>query len=195
MHRQHSKFDAVVIGASAGGVEALLTLLEDLPESFPAAVLIVLHLPADCRSVLASVLSNRCSLPIKEAQDKEDIVPGRGYVAPPDYHLLVEPDRSLSLSQDEAVHFSRPSIDLLFESAAWVYRERLLGIVLTGANQDGSAGLKAISEHGGTTWVQEPADALATIMPQAAIDAAAPDSVLTLEAMKQKLKRLDRAER
>lgn len=187
---QPRHFDAVAIGASAGGVEALLTLLDGLAPSFSAAVLIVVHLPPDRRSALASVLSHRCTLPVAEAQDKEPVVAGRVYVAPPDYHLLVEPDRSLSLSQDEPLHFSRPSIDLLFESAAFAYRDRLLGIVLTGANEDGSAGLKIIKQMGGCTWVQQPSDAAAPSMPQAAINTVKPDRVLPLRDIRQQLMRL-----
>jgi len=184
------RYDAVVIGASAGGVEALGVLLGALPPSFPAAILAVLHLPPDRTTMLPALLGRRCARPVKEAEDKEPVEPGTVYLAPPDYHLLVEPGGTLSLSRDEPVHFSRPAIDLLFESAAMAWRERLLGISLTGASSDGAEGLHEVRACGGTAWVQDPAQATAPVMPAAALALAGADEVLALADMAAKLANL-----
>ena len=167
--------EAVVIGASAGALEALSSLLPTLPSDYRLPILIVVHLPADKTSLLAELLRARCAIRVREAEDKEPIEPGVAYFAPPDYHLLVEQDRRLSLSDDEPVLFSRPSIDVLFESAADAYGGGLIGIVLTGANSDGAKGLRAVIEAGGAAVVQSPGSAYAAAMPQAAI-ALCPDA-------------------
>jgi two-component system, chemotaxis family, protein-glutamate methylesterase/glutaminase len=177
---------AVAIGASAGGVDALLALMPMLPAGFAAAVLVVLHVPAG-RSTLSELLSRVCALPVKEAEDKEALRDGHVYVAPGGYHLLVEPDRTLSLSVDEPVHFARPAIDLTFESAALAYEEQLLGIVLTGANSDGAAGLAAIREQGGQCWVQDPQEASSRAMPEAAINTGSAQWIAPLAQIGQKL--------
>ena len=172
-------FEAVVVGASAGGVSALQRLLGSLPPSFPLPILVVLHLPRDRPSSMRELLEQHCALPVNEALDKQPL--GAGIVlAPPDYHLLVEPGGTLALSVDEPVLFSRPAIDPLFESAAAVFGEHLLAIVLTGANNDGSEGLAAVRRAGGTAWVQAPADAQVPTMPAAAIAWAGADAILTL---------------
>lgn len=163
------RIDAVAIGASAGGVEALCRLLPALPASTRAAVFVVLHLPRDRPSLLASIFQARCALPVLEAQDKEPVAPGTVYVAPPDYHLLVDEGPRIALSTDVPVNFSRPAIDVLFESAADLYRERLLAVVLTGANHDGAAGLAAVQQRGGVAVVQEPESAQVALMPAAAL--------------------------
>jgi two-component system chemotaxis response regulator CheB len=175
--------DAVVIGASAGGVEAISLLLAALPAQFGLAVLIVIHLPATNDNLLLSVLRPRCALPVVEAADKEPIERGTVYLAPPGYHVLVEPDRTLALSLDAPVNYSRPSIDVLFESAAFAYRDRLIGIVLTGANADGADGLARIRAFGGQAWVQDPQTAAASAMPAAALERAGADRVLSLPDM------------
>lgn len=180
--------EAIAIGASAGGVEALATLLQALPPHCAAPVFIVLHLPPQGDSLLPSLLGRRCALTVKEAEDKEAVQAGTVYVGVPDYHLLVEPDLTLSLSRDEPVHFSRPSVDLLFESAALAYGSALLGIVLTGANQDGASGLKCVREAGGTAWVQDPEQAAAAAMPAAAIATAGADAILPLEEIARRLR-------
>jgi two-component system chemotaxis response regulator CheB len=167
--------EAVVIGASAGALEALSNLLPGLPADYRLPILIVVHLPADKTSLLAELLRARCAIRVREAEDKEPIEPGVAYFAPPDYHLLVEQDKRLSLSDDEPVLFSRPSIDVLFESAADAYGDGLIGVVLTGANSDGANGLRAVVEAGGVAVVQKPGNAHAAAMPQAAI-AACPDA-------------------
>lgn len=181
---------AIVIGASAGALEALSAILPALPEDFELPVLIVVHVPPDRRSVLSELFEAKCSVPVKEAEDKEPIVGGTVYFAPPDYHLLVETDRCLALSSDEPVLFSRPSIDVLFESAADAYGPALIGVVLTGANQDGAKGLRAIVEAGGTALVQKPQGAFAPAMPEAAIASAPGASVLSLDQIAAHLKTL-----
>ena len=184
------RVEAIAIGASAGGVEALGVLLPALPSPYVPAVFVVLHLPADRPSSLSQLFAARCRLPVREALDKEPIEPGTVYIAPPDYHLLVERSRILSLSRDAPVAFSRPSIDVMFESAAIAYGEGLVGIVLSGANADGAAGLAAIRREGGRAWVQRPDDALASAMPAAAIERAGADLVLALPDMAQRLAHL-----
>ena len=171
--------DAVVVGASAGGVEILSALLSSLPVLCPVAFCIVLHIPRERPSLLTEVFSLRCALPVKEAEDKEPVQPGTVYFAPPDYHLLLDRGPALALSSDEAVHFSRPSIDVLFESAADIYGERLLGLILTGANQDGAAGLAAVGRAGGRTVVQDPETAAVAFLPQAALLEGPVDYVLS----------------
>ena len=164
---------AVAVGASAGAVDALSQLLPVFAKDYPLAILIVVHLPPDTESTLASLLSSRCAIAVKEAEDKEAIRPGTAYLAPPNYHLLVEPDFTLSLSVEEPVLFSRPSIDVMFESAADAYGDALVGVILSGSNSDGARGLRKIGDAGGLALVQDPADAAFSAMPQAALDACA----------------------
>ena len=163
------RIDAVAIGASAGGVEALCALLPALPSRTHAALFVVLHLPRERPSRLASIFQARCALPVREAQDKEPVAPGTVYVAAPDYHLLLDEGPRIALSTDEPVNFSRPAIDVLFESAADLYRDRLLAVVLTGANQDGAAGLASVQRQGGVAVVQDPESAQVALMPAAAL--------------------------
>jgi two-component system chemotaxis response regulator CheB len=179
--------EAVVLGASAGAVEALSVILPGLPADFPLPVLAVVHLPADKKSVMAELFQARCRIAVKEAEDKEPVCGGTVYFAPPDYHLLVEPDRRLSLSSEEAVHYSRPSIDVLFESAADVYGPALVAVVLTGANKDGAEGLRSVCNAGGTALVQDPAAAFASAMPVAARLACPSAEVLGLDAIASRL--------
>lgn len=174
------RIDAVVIGASAGGIEALSVVLPALRPGTLAAVMVVLHLPRAGKSLLAEIFGPRCALAVREAVDKEPITGGTVFFAPPDYHLLIDAGPALALSIDEPVHYSRPSIDVLFESAADSYRDRLLGMVLSGGNEDGAAGLAAVQRGGGLTLVQDPASALVARMPAAALDRIRPDFVLPL---------------
>ena len=178
---------AVVIGASAGAVEALLKILPGLPGDYPLPLLIVVHLPPDRDSTLAALLNARCRITVKEAEDKEPIRPGTAYLAPPDYHLLVEPEFLLSLSNEEPVHYSRPSIDVLFQSAADAYGGALAGVILTGANSDGARGLRAVREAGGAAFVQAPEEADADAMPRAALAACADAVALPLERITEAL--------
>ena len=164
---------AIVIGASAGAVEALSAILPALPSDFALPVLIVVHVPPGRTNALVPLFAAKCRLPVREAQDKEAIEGGAIYFAPSDYHLLVETDHTLTLSADPPVLHSRPSIDVLFESAADAYGPALAGVVLTGSNADGAAGLKAIAEAGGLAFVEDPAGAHVATMPQAALEACA----------------------
>ncbi|HFL2185061.1 TPA: chemotaxis protein CheB [Pseudomonas putida] len=182
---------AVVIGASAGGVAALFEVLGALPPAFALPVLCVLHLPDDRHSQLAEVLQRRLHRPVHEARDKERISSGQIYVAGPSYHLSVEHDLTLSLSQEEPVHFSRPAIDFLFISAADAYGGGLLGVLLTGANEDGARGLAYIKNNGGRTIVQDPRDAQVALMPEAALALHQPDHILTLSGIGQLLATLE----
>jgi two-component system, chemotaxis family, protein-glutamate methylesterase/glutaminase len=178
-----SQAEAVVIGASAGALEALSVILPALAAGFRLPVIVVVHVPPDKRSVLAELLRAKCRVPVREAEDKETISGGTVYFAPPDYHLLVEVGRSLSLSGDEPVLFSRPSIDVLFESAADAYGPALIAIILTGANHDGAKGIRAVVEAGGTAVVQSPDGAFASAMPEAAIAACPTAAVMSLDAI------------
>ena len=162
---------AVVIGASAGGVQALLQILPSLPASYPLPVLIVVHVPPDRDNALVSLFQARCQIQVREAEDKEPVLPGVVYFAPSDYHLLVETDGTLSLSSDELVNHSRPSIDVLLESSADAFGSELVGVILTGANDDGARGLQAVVEAGGVAIVEDPAEAYASAMPAASLRA------------------------
>lgn len=173
---------AISVGASAGAVEALTSFLAELPRGVPAPILIVVHVPADRPSALPSLFAERCVLPVEEAEDKIVARPGSIYFAPPDYHLLLERDGTIALSQDEPVNFSRPSIDVLFESVAFAFGGHTLGLLLSGASADGAAGLALMRARGGLTWVQTPASALVATMPEAAL-AKAPHRVLEPRAM------------
>lgn len=173
-------YDLIVIGASWGGLHAVGEVLGALPDEFDVPVVIAQH-RRDLGGGLASLLASRTRLRVEEAEDKQPIERGRIYVAPPDYHLLIQRGW-MSLSTDERVHYARPSIDVLFESAADAYGERLIGIILTGANEDGAAGLARVKELGGVAVIQDPASAERHEMPGAALAATnAADAVLPLE--------------
>jgi two-component system, chemotaxis family, protein-glutamate methylesterase/glutaminase len=174
------RYAAVVIGVSSGGLEALKVLLPALPASFPLPIAIVHHRDQRSDGFLATYLNTMSRIAVSEAEDKEPFCAPHAYLAPAGYHLLIETDRSLSLSVDQRVNHSCPSIDVLFESAADVFAESLIGIVLTGANADGAQGLKAIKARGGLTVVQDPQTASATAMPRAALKATAVDHVVDL---------------
>lgn len=185
--------EMVVIGASAGGVDALSEILPALPAGASVSTLVVLHLPRERPSLLVPIFADKCAQPVREAQDKEPVEPGTIYFAAPDYHLLV--DRTpegllLAMSNDEPVNFSRPAIDVLFESAADACGQRLLGIVLTGGNQDGAAGLQAIARAGGMTVVQDPQQAQVRYMPEQALAQGKIDEVLTLSQIADLLRSL-----
>lgn len=184
--------DLLVVGASAGGVEALLKIFALLPAQARLPIVTVLHLPDDGISHLAEIFSRRLSLTCKEVDDKEPLRAGVLYFAAPGYHVSVEQDRSLSLSREEPVHFSRPSIDILFESAADVYGDRLAAVLLTGANYDGARGLLQVKEQGGFTVVQDPAQAQVRTMPEAALALQTPDYILPLNDIAKLLVELER---
>jgi two-component system, chemotaxis family, protein-glutamate methylesterase/glutaminase len=174
------RFEAVVIGGSAGGVDALVTLLPALRAGFALPVFCILHLPGGRESRLAELFDERLPVPVREAADKEEIVPGTVYFAGAGYHLSVERDRTFSLSCEPPVHFARPAIDVLMESSADAYGPALAGILLTGANHDGAGGMARIRARGGFTVVQDPADAQVPTMPVSAIKRCAPNLVLPL---------------
>jgi two-component system chemotaxis response regulator CheB len=176
-------YEAVVAGVSAGGFDALSRLVPALPARCRVPVVVVQHRTMESDDFLARHLDSKSAVRVKQAEDKEPLVPATVYIAPAGYHLLIENEREFSLSVDPPVCFSRPSIDVLFESAADAYGERLIGIVLTGANSDGSLGLKKIADRGGLTIVQDPASAEAPTMPIAALSAAPVHRVLSLDAM------------
>lgn len=173
---------ALVLGGSAGGIDALRTLLPTLPAGLAVPVCVVLHIAADAKTAWPSVFSE-CALPVVEAEDKQQAQAGYVYVAPADYHLLIDAQGTLSLSLDPPVNLSRPAIDVLFESAAWAFGANLLGVVLSGANADGAAGLRAIADAGGLCWVQAPQAARATAMPKAALAAVPEARAATLAEM------------
>ena len=170
------RFDLVVIGGSAGAIEVLGKVLAGLTDRFLPAVAIVIHLPPEGPNVLHEVFATPGSPPMKPAEDKEPINPGTIYFAPPDYHLLVETGRTFALSQDDRLHFSRPAVDVLFESAAEAYGDRLMGVILSGANSDGAQGLRAVADAGGMAVVQALESAEMIAMPAAALEAV-PDSI------------------
>jgi two-component system chemotaxis response regulator CheB len=175
--------EAVVIGASAGGIEILSVLLSMIPADCRVSFFIVVHIPRERPSLLPELFSSRCALPVREAEDKEPVQPGTVYFAPPDYHMLIDRGPVVALSGDQPVHFSRPSIDVLFDAAADIYGERLLGVILTGANQDGAEGLAAIGRAGGRTVVQEPGSAAVAFLPRAALQAGPVDAVLSIKEL------------
>jgi two-component system chemotaxis response regulator CheB len=174
-------YKIVVVGVSAGGLEALSAVIPSLPGDFPLPVVVVQHRRPDSDDFLAVRLDEQSPLPVKEADDKEPLRPGTVYLAPADHHILIEQGGTLALSLDERVSHSRPSIDVLFDSAADVYENKVIGVVMTGANSDGSQGLKHIKQCGGLAVVQDPACAEADCMPREAIKATRVDRVLALE--------------
>ena len=175
-------YDLVVVGTSWGGLAALRTLVSGLPATFRMAVTLVQHRHKDSDNLLSTLLQERTALEVCEIEDKMPLKQGRIYVAPPDYHTLVEPGH-FSLSTEAPVRFSRPSIDLTFLTAADSYAHRTVGVVLTGANADGSAGLRRISDRGGMAIIQDPATAESPLMPTAAVKAVPRARVMALVEM------------
>lgn len=175
-----STIEAIVMGGSAGAIEALNMVLPALPIDLPVPIAVVLHILPTKPSLLATVLDPLCALTVKEAEDKEPLLPSTVYVAPPNYHLLLERQRTIALSADAPLNFSRPSIDMLFESAADAFGPGVLGVLLSGANNDGARGLLAIAQMGGVTVVQSPESAAVDTMPTAALEMLRPTRVLPL---------------
>ena len=184
------KYKAIVIGASAGGLNAIKTILTPLKAEFEVPILIVQHLSVHSDGYMARYLNEICKINVKEADEKEKVLPGNVYIAPSNYHLLIEKDETITLTVDPKVNYSRPAIDPLFESAAEVYKDELIGIILTGANSDGSEGLKKIKELGGIAIVQDPSTAEADFMPKAAIKITEVDYILSLDKISDKLIKL-----
>jgi two-component system chemotaxis response regulator CheB len=175
------QYEAIVIGVSSGGLKALKIIFSDLPSDFAVPVIVVQHIGPRSENGWIKLLNDSCDIPIKEADEKENVAAGNIYIAPSNYHLLIEKDKTFSLTIDERVNFARPSIDVLFESAADVYREKLIGIILTGANNDGTKGVQRIKECGGTVIIQDPVTAESSYMPSSAFAAIKPDYVSALD--------------
>jgi two-component system chemotaxis response regulator CheB len=183
-NNENIKYEAVVIGVSAGGLQAMSRILEELPPDFPIPVIVTQHRSKEEKSLLEEVLQSKCSIRIKQADEKEQITNGTVYFAPADYHLLVEKNHSFSLDSDAPINYSRPSIDVLFTTASKTYENKLIGIILTGASNDGAAGIEAIRKHGGTTIAQNPLTAQFPFMPQAAIDTGSVQYIFELEELR-----------
>lgn len=182
-HIDKRVFRVVVLGVSTGGVQALKQILGALPAGFPLPILIVQHISPEAGNGLARLLDELCAIRVKEADEEEPMEPGCVYLAPPNYHLLLEKDAVLSLSSEPPVNFARPSVDVLFESAAAAFGGGVIGIVLTGAGYDGGRGLRRIQEEGGLTIIQDPAEAEAPSMPEHALGLVAADHVISLELL------------
>jgi len=180
-------YDIVAVGTSAGGLSALSSIVSSLPQGFPVPIVVVQHLAPKHRSHIADLLGRRSPLSILEAHEGDVLAPGRVYIAPPDRHLLVTPERSLSLGNTELVHFVRPSADLLFRSIAAVFSVRAIAVVLTGTGSDGSDGALAVRQAGGLVIAQDESTSEFFGMPSAAIEAGAVDLILPLDEIAGKL--------
>jgi two-component system chemotaxis response regulator CheB len=185
---------AIAIGASYGGLEAIKTVVKNLPHGFKTPIFIVLHIGNNKINTFISLLNVTNDLKVKEAEEKEVFQEKTIYFAPPNYHLQIEDNQTLSLSTAEKVNFSRPSIDVLFETAAWTFGSDLIGILLTGSNSDGAAGLKTIKDYGGITIIENPETALAKTMPQAGLKKSQPDFILNVEEISQKITEIIKSE-
>ena len=188
-------YEAIVIGVSSGGMNALKIISSTLPAHFNLPIIIVQHLSAHSDSHWIKLLNEKSHLNVKEADEKEKIEKGTIYIAPPNYHLLIEKDKTFSLTIDERVNFARPSIDVLFESAAEAYKNKLIGIVLTGSNSDGTKGIKRIKDCGGLAIIQDPNTADSEYMPKSAIAAIEPDYIVSLEEIVELLIKIDQQKR
>ena len=186
------QYEAIVIGVSSGGMAALKYLFSALPVDFGQAIIVVQHISARSDNQWIKLLNDLSNINIKEADEKENIEPGNVYIAPSNYHLLIEKEKTFSFTIDDRVNFARPSIDVLFESAAEAYKNKLIGIVLTGSNNDGSNGIKRIKECGGLAIIQDPSTAESSYMPSSAISAIQPDYILSLENIAKLLIKLNR---
>lgn len=184
-------YEAIVIGVSSGGMNAMKVMFSLLLNEFNTPIIIVQHISSQSENLWIRLLNDKSNLYIKEADEKESIEHGKVYIAPPNYHLLIERDKTFSLTIDERVNYARPSIDVLFESAAEAYKNKLIGVILTGSNNDGTKGLKRIKEYGGLTIVQDLATAESFYMPASAIAVVQMDYILTLENIIKLLIKID----
>lgn len=173
--------EALIIGGSAGSLEVLLKVLPDLEVKLLFPIIIVLHRKSGQDNILVDLLASKTKLSVKELQEKEEISAGIIYIAPPNYHLLIENNKTFSLDASEKINFSRPSIDVAFESAAEIYGDQLVGLLLSGANSDGTAGLQKIKQNGGKAVVQNPKTSVVSIMPESALENVLVDAVLNAE--------------
>jgi len=176
-----TKIKIIVIGGSAGSLSVLFQVLPALLPRLKVAIVLVLHRKSSSESSLSALLGTKTTIPTREVEDKDPVLPGNIYLAPADYHLLLEKDLTFSLDYSEKVNFSRPSLDVTFESAADVFGPALAGILLSGANEDGTAGLIAIKNAGGTVIVQSPGSAQMPFMPQHAINSLPVDLILDVK--------------
>ena len=190
MEQKKSRYEVIAIGGSWGGMDALIRILKDIDTNFFLPVIVVLHRHKFTESSLSEILRKYLKLEIKEINEKEKICGGIVYLAPRNYHVLIESDRTFSLDASEMVNYARPSIDVLFQSVALIYAEKAIGILLTGANSDGSQGLKEISRRGGLTIVQDPEDAESQSMPLSALQIMKPDYIFSQENINIFLKNL-----
>ena len=191
MNPEQRKYEAVVIGTSAGGLYSLIELMDELPRDYKIPIVVVQHRSKDQNDLLEDVLQHKCKIRVSQAEEKEIMQAGTIYIAPPDYHLLIEADRGFSLTSDALVKYSRPSIDVLFESAAYVFREKLIGIILTGASNDGAEGISMIRRFGGLTIAQDPSEAAFPYMPKSSIETRNIDKVLSLQEIRELLLKLN----
>ncbi|MBC7425583.1 MAG: chemotaxis protein CheB [Bacteroidia bacterium] len=182
-------YSLVIMGGSAGSLEVILKTVSALKTTIGFSLVIVLHRKKTSDTLLSGLLSTKTNLPVREIEDKEILEPGTIYIAPPDYHLLFEDDGTMSLDYSEKVNYSRPGIDVSFESASEVYKEKLITVLLSGSNSDGADGFKIVKRGGGTTIAQEPATASFPFMPQQAIDYSSPDFILTPDELVEYLNR------
>lgn len=180
---QTRQIKLIVIGGSSGSLEVIMKILPALKRGFSIPILLVLHRNSSSDSALTELLASISHLSVKEMDDKEQLLPGNIYIAPPDYHALVEPDGMLSLDVSERVHFCRPSIDVSLSSAAQAYADGVVAIILSGANSDGAAGIQQVHEAGGFTIAQDPGEAAVSYMPEQAISTNAVDRVLSTKEM------------
>lgn len=185
-------YGLVVIGGSSGGMQAVMKILAGLDPLFTIPVVIVLHQFKNSKSRLISILQSKTKIPVKEPLDKEKIEPSTIYVAPPDYHLMIEADKSFAYSYSETINYSRPSIDVLFETAGHVYKNNLAAILLTGANDDGAKGIKYIGMAGGLTLIEDPASAEMPMIPKAALELFKPDKILHLNTIATEINQLNK---
>src|ERR1035437_1844751 len=185
-------YEAIVIGVSSGGMNAMKVMFSLLPKEFNTPIIIVQHISSQSENLWIRLLNDESNLYIKEADEKEKIENGKVYIAPPNYHLLIERDKTFSLTIDERINYARPSIDVLFESAAEAYKNKLIGVILTGSNNDGTNGIKRIQECGGLTIIQNPETAESAYMPKSAIAAIHPDYILSLEEIIKLLIKIDK---
>lgn len=181
----------LLLGGSAGGFSVILQILKTIPTNFKLPIIVIVHRNPKFQSNFENTINNSFAIKIKSAEDKEIIEPGIVYFAPPGYHLLIEPDYKLSLDISEPIQYSRPSIDVTFESAAEIYKQNCIAILFSGANQDGAKGLLEIKKNGGTCIVQDPEVAEVATMPQAAIDLDAQDYIYNIEEITKYIHRLN----
>ena len=186
------RYEAIVVGVSSGGMAALKYIFSALPAGFSLAIIVVQHVSARSDNQWIKLLNDISNLNIIEADEKENIEPWNVYIAPSNYHLLIEKDKTFSLTIDERINFARPSIDVLFETAAEAYKDKLIGIILTGSNHDGSRGIKRIKECGGLAIIQDPETAESAYMPTSAITAIQPDHILPLKDIVELLIKIDK---